>query len=75
MQWYIWALLLFALMFYAHKAGPSCFLSLCEIAWVLTGLPAILAFRVCISTDHLFGSCYDYVFAFNYLVWIGMLFW
>ena len=44
MQCFILALLLFALMFYAHKAGPSWFLSLCEVAWVLMGLLATLAF-------------------------------
>ena len=75
MQRFILALLLFALIFYAHKAGPSWFLSLCEVAWVLRRLPAILAFRVCIVLAILFGLCYDHVFAFNHLGWIGMLCW
>ena len=73
MQWFIWALLQFALMFYAHKASPSCFLSLCKIVWVLRGLPATLALRVCVVPAHLFSLCYDCIFAFKYLGWIGML--
>ena len=66
-QWFIWALLLFALIFYAHKAGPTWFLSLCEVTQVLRGLLAILAVRVYVAPAHLFGLCYDCVFAFNYL--------
>ena len=61
-QWFIWALLLFALMFYTHEVGPSWFLSLHEIAQVLRGLPTILAFRVCIVPAHFFGLCYDHAF-------------
>ena len=62
-------------MFYAHKVGPSWFLSWCEVAWVLRGLLATLAFRVYIVLAHLFGLCYEYAFALNYLGWIGMLYW
>ena len=59
MRWFIWALLLFSLIFYAHKAGPSWFLLLCKVARVLRGLPAILAFRICVFPAYLFGLCYD----------------
>ena len=62
-------------MFYAHKVGPSCFFSLHKVAWVLRGLPPILAFRLYIVSAHLFGLGYDRIFAFDYLVWIGMLCW
>ena len=74
LQYFMWALLLLALMFYTHKAGPSWFLSLCEVARVLRGLPAILAFRAHIIPTHLFCLCYNYVFVFNCLGWIGMLY-
>ena len=60
-------------MFYAHKAGPSWCLSLYKVAWVLRGLPAILAFWACVVPAHLFGLCYNHVCAFDYLGWIGML--
>ena len=75
MQWLVWALLHFALMFYAHKAGPSWFLSLCEVAWVLRGLLATLVLRVYTVPAHLFGLYYDDACGFNYLGWIGMLCW
>ena len=65
MQQLIWAFLLFALMFYAHRAGPSWFLSLYEVAWVLRGLLATLEFRVYIVPTHLFGLYFDHVFAFS----------
>ena len=75
MQQFIWAILLFALVFYALKASPYWFLSLCELAWVLRCLLATLSFRVCIVPAHLFVLCYHHVFAFDYLGWIGMLYW
>ena len=61
--------------FYAHKAGTSWFLSFCKVAWVLRGLLATLAFRFYVVPAHLLGLCYDLVFAFDYLGWIGMLYW
>ena len=63
MQWFIWALLLFSLMFYANKVRPSCFLSLYEVLRILRGLPYILVFRVHIVPAHLFALCFDRVFA------------
>ena len=75
MQWFVRALLLFALMSYAHKAGPSWFLSLCEVARILRGLLATLEFRLCGVLAHLFGLCCDHVFAFDYIGWMGMLCW
>ena len=41
----------------------------------MRGLPATLAFRFCVVPAHLFGLCYDHVFAFDYFGWIGMLCW
>ena len=72
-QKFLWALILFVLIFYAHKVGPSLFLSMSEVAWVLRGLLATMAFRECVVQAHLLGLCYDYGFAFKYLDWIGML--
>ena len=48
---------------------------LCEVLQVMRGLLATLAFRICVVLSHLFGLYYDHVFAFDYLVWIGMLYW
>ena len=62
-------------MSHAHKAVPSLFLSSCEVALDFRGLPAILAFGLCVIPAHLFGLCYNHVFAFKYLGWIGMLCW
>ena len=74
-QQFVRALLLFTLMFYARKAGPSWSLSLCEIAQVLRGLLATLSLRVCVFLANLFGLCYEHVFTFIYLGWIGILCW
>ena len=71
MQHFLEALLVFAVMFYTQKAGPSWFLSLCEVAWVLRGLPAI--FYVILA--FLLGLCYNCVFVFYYFGWIRMLYW
>ena len=62
-------------MYYGYKVGPSWFLSLCEAAWVSRGLPAILAFGVCVVLAHLFSLYCDCVFACGYLGWIGILSW
>ena len=41
----------------------------------MRGLLATLEFRFSVVPAHLFGLCYDHVFAFDYLGWIGMLYW
>ena len=67
-QWLLWALLLFALMYYAHKAGTSWFPSLYKVVWVLRGLLATLALRFYIILAYLFGLYYNHIFAFDYFV-------
>ena len=75
MERFLRALLMFALLFYIYKVGPSWFLSLYKVAWVLRGLLATLAFRFCFVPARLLGLYYDYVFAFDYFGWIGMQCW
>ena len=57
------------------QGGPSWFLYLYEVAWILRYLLATLALRFYIVTAHLFSLCYNCIFAFDYISWIGMLSW
>ena len=75
MKRFLYALLLFALVSYIYNTGSSWFLSLCKITWVFRGLPAILEFRFYVAITHLFGLCYNCVFAFDSFGLIGMLCW
>ena len=73
---YIGYMLLFALILYAHKARP-CLGSL--LGWGSMGFESIYQLHwhleFCVVPAYLFGLCYDHVFAFDYLGWIGMISW